>query len=219
MNLEYARLNMIEQQIRPWAVLDQTTLDTLRFLPREKFVPPAWYKLAFADIEIPLGHGESMMHPRVEARMLQALRIQTDDQCLEIGTGSGFVTACMAQMSEHVDSIDLYRDFSKQAELNLAAQGITNFNLYTDDAAQGWNGLPGKHYDVIAVTGSVPEIAQAFEQRLAIGGRLFVVVGQRTAMHALLVTRDSEDEFSRKTLFETHLKPLTGSETPPSFHF
>ncbi|MEZ5447724.1 MAG: protein-L-isoaspartate O-methyltransferase [Thiolinea sp.] len=219
MNLERARFNMIEQQIRPWDVFNQTVLDTFRFLPREKFVPSRYSHLAFADLEIPLGKGEYMMHPRVEARMLQELAIQPGDHCLEIGTGSGFVTACLAHLGQHVDSIDIRGDFSALAEERLNAIEITNFNLYNDDASQGWQGNSDKLYDVITVTGSLPEYVPAFEQRLQPGGRLFMVIGQKPAMHALLIRRDDEQEFSRKVLFETVLRPLIHAERSAVFEF
>lgn len=219
LNMDRARANMVEQQIRPWAVLDQTVLDTFRFLPREKFVPPQWQNLAFADIEIPLGHGEHMMQPRVEARMLQALAIQPSDDCLEIGTGSGFMTACMTHLGRHTDSVDLYPDLSQQAESRLHAAHLSNFKLYTDDAAYGWEGNSGKLYDVIAVTGSIPTYIPAFEQRLALGGRLFIVVGSPPAMQAMLVTREDHDTFERTVLFETVLKPLDGAEPSATFSF
>lgn len=219
MNPEHARFNMVEQQIRPWAVLNETVLDAFRFLPREKFVLPEWHSLAFADVEIPIGNNEKMMHPRVEARMLQELAIKPTDHCLEIGTGSGFVTACLAHLGQHVDSVDIHSDFSRRAEHRLESVEITNFNLYNDDACQGWQGNSDKQYDVIAVTGSVAEYITAFEERLNIGGRLFIVSGQQPAMHALLVTREAEDEYTRRAIFETSLKPLLGSESTEAFEF
>lgn len=219
MNLEHARFNMIEQQIRPWDVLDETVLDTLRFLPREKFVPAKWFNLAFADIEIPLGNGECMMHPRVEARMLQALNIQKTDSCLEIGTGSGFITACMAHLGQHVDSIDIYSEFSRRAEERLNSIEITNFNLYNDDAGQGWQGNTDKQYDVIAVTGSLPKYVPAFEQRLKENGRLFIITGHNNNMHASLITRTNSHTFEHEVLFETRLTPLSGTEPAATFEF
>lgn len=219
LNLDRARNNMVEQQIRPWAVLNQTVLNTFRFLPREKFVPVQWQSLAFADTEIPLAHGEAMMFPRIEARMLQDLDVQPNDECLEIGTGSGFVTACLAHLGKHVDSVDLYADFSQQAEKHLQAIDINNFNLYIDDASYGWEGNAGKQYDVIAVTGSIPEYNTAFEQRLTVGGRLFVIVGQAPTMHAMLITREDHRQFNRQVLFETVIKALDGAEPPAKFHF
>lgn len=218
-NLDRARNNMVEQQIRPWAVLNQTVLNTLRFLPREKFVPAQWQSLAFADTEIPLGYGETMMFPRVEARMLQDLDVQPNDECLEIGTGSGFVTACLAHIGKHVDSVDLYAELCQQAEKNLHAIDISNFKLYVDDAGYGWEGNAGKQYDVIAVTGSIPEYTTAFEQRLTVGGRLFIVVGQAPTMHAMLITREDHSQFNRQVLFETVIKALEGTESPAKFHF
>lgn len=219
LNLDRARNNMVEQQIRPWAVLNQTVLNTFRFLPREKFVPVQWQSLAFADTEIPLAHGEAMMFPRIEARMLQDLDVQPNDECLEIGTGSGFVTACLAHLGKHVDSVDLYADFSQLAEKHLHAIDINNFNLYIDDASYGWEGNAGKQYDVIAVTGSIPEYNTAFEQRLTVGGRLFVIVGQAPTMHAMLITREDHRQFNRQVLFETVIKALDGAEPPAKFHF
>ena len=219
MNLETARFNMIEQQIRPWDVLDKTVLDTFRFLPREKFVPAQWFSMAFADIEIPIGEGEFMMHPRIEARMLQALAIKPTDSCLEIGTGSGFITACMAHLGKHVDSIDIYSKFSKRAEERLDTIEITNFNLYNDDAGQGWQGNPDKQYDAIAVTGSLPVYSTAFEERLKPNGRLFMVTGTKNNMHALLVNRNEDNEFERQVLFETRLNPLIGTEPTTTFEF
>ncbi len=219
MNLEHARFNMVEQQIRPWDVLDETVLETFRFLPREKFVPAKWFNLAFADIEIPIGNGECMMHPRIEARMLQALAIGASDSCLEIGTGSGFVTACMAHLGQHVDSVDIYSEFSRLAEQRLDSLEITNFNLYNDDAGRGWLGNPDKQYDIIALTGALPEYLPAFEQRLNNHGRLFVVTGNPDNMHALLVTREEENTFKREVLFETQLNPLSGTEPSAIFKF
>ena len=219
LNLDRARTNMVEQQIRPWSVLNQTVLNTFRFLPREKFVAAQWQNLAFADTEIPLSHGEAMMFPRVEARMLQDLDVQPNDECLEIGTGSGFVTACLAHMAKHVDSVDLYADLSQQAEKNLHSVDINNFNLYIDDAGYGWEGNPGKQYDVIAVTGSIPEYTPAFEQRLTVGGRLFVVVGTAPTMHAMLITREDHSQFNRQVLYETVIKALEGTELKARFQF
>ncbi|MFN3785239.1 MAG: protein-L-isoaspartate O-methyltransferase family protein [Thiothrix sp.] len=217
MNLEQARFNMIEQQIRPWEVLDQTVLDTFSVIPRELFVPKQHRTLAFADVEIPLGHGEHMMFPRVEGRMLQALAITPQDTCLEIGTGSGFITACMAHLSKHVDSIERYEDFTRQAAERLLSLRLRNHTLYTDDALRS---LPTQQrYDVIAVTGSVPYTIPQFEQQLAVGGRLFVVIGCGATMQATLVKRETEVEFSRTALFETYLTPLVGVDDSAERNF
>jgi protein-L-isoaspartate(D-aspartate) O-methyltransferase len=217
MNLEQARFNMIEQQIRPWDVLDETILTTFGFIPREAFVPPDYKALAFADVEIPLGNGESMMHPRVEARMLQALSVSRDDNCLEIGTGSGFVTACLAHLSKHVDSVDIYEEFTRQAEERLLHQALKNYSLHTGDALRDW--VSSQLYNVIVVTGSVPAYLPRFEEQLAPGGRLFMVVGTAPAMQATLITRQPDGEFSRTVLFETSLKPLVGAASGSSFTF
>lgn len=208
MNLEHARFNMIEQQIRPWDVLDQTILETFGFIQRELFVPKIYQALAFADVEIPLEHGEHMMFPRVEARMLQTLKISPDDTCLEIGTGSGFVTACLAHLGKHVDSVDIHASFTRQAEERLFRLKLRNHALRTADALR--EGADTKQYDVIAVTGSIPHYSPHFETQLAPGGRLFIVVGQGAAMQAMLVTHESDGEFTRTNLFETHLKALVG---------
>lgn len=217
MNLEQARFNMIEQQIRPWNVLDETVLATFGFVPREDFVPTKHRKLAFADIEIPLGHGEYMMYPRVEARMLQTLGITPDDNCLEIGTGSGFVTACMAHLSKHVDSVDIHEDFTRQAEERLLSTELKNYTLHTGDALRDWTS--GQLYNVIAVTGSLPAYQARFEEQLAPGGRLFMVVGRGPSMQAMLVTRQEDDEYTRTVLFETSLKPLVGADSGNTFVF
>lgn len=215
MNLEQARFNMIEQQIRPWEVLDPKVLDVLAQVPRENFVPEAYRHLAFADLEIPLGHDQAMMAPKVEGRMLQALDVQPTDVALEIGTGSGYVTACLARLAGQVYSVEIVESFKLAAQKKLADLGIANTTLRTGDAAHGWTQLP--RYDVIAVTGSMPEYHEGFEKSLALGGRLFVVVGEAPVMEAMLITRVGEHEFSRVSLFETLLKPLTGLRKTQEF--
>lgn len=217
MNLEQARFNMIEQQIRPWDVLDETVLSTFGFIQRENFITPEYRKLAFADVEIPLGNGEYMMHPRMEARMLQALAITPDDNCLEIGTGSGFVTACMAHLSKHVDSVDIYEEFTRRAEAHLLNTELKNYTLHTGDALRDWTS--GQLYNVIAVTGSMPSYIPRFEEQLAPGGRLFIVVGTGSSMQAMLVSKQEDGEITRANLFETSLKPLVGADSGSSFIF
>lgn len=217
MNQEQARFNMIEQQIRPWDVLDETVLAAFGFIPRESFVPEVYRALAFADIEIPLGNGESMMFPRVEARILQTLAITHEDRCLEIGTGSGFLTACLAHLSKYVDSVDIHEAFTRQAEERLQVLGLKNYSLHTGDALRSWTST--QLYNVIVVTGSVPAYLSRFEEQLAPGGRLFIVVGNAPAMKAMSVERGEDDEFTRKTLFETELKPLVGAARVDTFHF
>ncbi|MEB8431545.1 protein-L-isoaspartate O-methyltransferase [Cocleimonas sp. KMM 6892] len=216
MDMEQARFNMIEQQIRTWEVLDDTVLQTMGSVPREIFVPESLKSLAYADIEVPLGNDEAMMFPRVEGRMLQELEINIDDNCLEIGTGSGYVTACMANMSNHVHSIDIYEEFLLSAEKNLAEVNVANVELEQKDAFSDWEA--GRKYDVIAITGSIPEYLPMFENLLEPEGRLFVVVGSKQVAHAMKIVK-MDDDFIRSSLFETELKPLVGKEAKPTFHF
>ncbi|MFP4079231.1 MAG: protein-L-isoaspartate O-methyltransferase family protein [Ectothiorhodospira sp.] len=218
MNLEQARFNMVEQQVRTWEVLDPRVLSVMEATPREAFVPPSHERLAYADLEIPLGHGESMMRPNVEGRMLQALEIQPSDVALEVGTGSGFVTACLAKLAAHVESVDLHQDFTQAARRRLRAQALFNVTLQSGNAAAGWTGQHPK-YDVIALTASMARYRSLFEKQLNVGGRLFVVVGEAPVMEARLVTRLGEQGFTHQRLFETCLKPLVGLEARPRFIF
>lgn len=215
MNIEQARLNMIEQQIRTWEVLDQAVLDLVASVPREQFVPDAFRALAFADTNIPLGHGEVMMAPKVEARMLQALTIQPEDRVLEVGTGSGYVTALLSRVARHVTSIDIHADLAAAAESKLRRAGAANVTLYTGNAVNGWEA--GAPYDVIAVTGSVPLLQPSFQRQLAVGGRLFVIVGEAPVMEASLITRVDDNEWATESLFETDLPPLVGAPEPERF--
>ncbi len=206
MDIEHIRFNMVEQQIRPWDVLDPMVLDLLMRLHREDFVPEQHRALAFVDMEIPLGHGETMLSPKLEARMLQELGIQRGDSILEIGTGSGYMTALLASLGRHVYSVDIAADFTRTAAARLAAHGISNVTLETGDAARGWD----KHgpYDVIVLTGSVPVLPESFQQSLNPGGRLLAVVGAAPAMHARLLTRAGGGACHAVTLFETCTTPL-----------
>lgn len=216
-NVEQARANMIEQQIRTWEVLDRRVLEVIGATPRELFAPDRYKNLAFADMEIPLAHGEKMMAPKVEARMLQALDVQPTDTVLEIGAGSGFVTACLARLAQATVSVDLYEDFTAAAGAKLRALDIGNVMLETGDAADGWP-RPGG-YDVIAVTGSLPEYRDCFERSLKPGGRLFIVVGEPPLMTAMLVTRTDAGGFHRGGLFETALRPLINAVKSDGFMF
>ena len=221
MNYEQARFNMVEQQIRPWSVLDDTVLQTMADIPRDTFIDDEFKSMAYADIEIPLAHGESMMFPRVEGRLLQELELDIDDECLEVGTGSGFVTACMATMAKHVHSIDIYDDFLQKASERLDANNISNVLLENKDILDPTQTI-NKKYDAIAVTGSLPEYIPLFEQLLKPNGRLFVVIGSGQTMHAMRVARgagDDSDKFERTSLFETELKALVGVEVKSSFSF
>ncbi len=217
MELAQARFNMIEQQIRPWDVLDQRVLDLLEALPRDAFVTEQNQSLAYADVNIALEHGEVMMPPKVEARLVQALNIQSDENVLEVGTGSGYVTAMLASLSQHVTSVDIHADFLENAKARLDAYSLSNVTLEQGDAANGKTG--DESFDVIAVTGSLPEYNQCFEKSLNIGGRLFVISGQAPIMEALLVTRVTESEWVRQSLFETDLPPLQNAKAPSSFVF
>ncbi len=214
-NIEVTRYNMIEQQIRPWDVLNLDVLEVLASTSREDFVPAQHRALAFTDMEIPLDHGEIMMAPKVEGRLLQALDITATDHILEIGTGSGYLTACLAKLGKQVDSVDLYADFTEAAKQKLAAHGIDNVTLDNADGIDSWR--QDERFDVIAITGSLPEYKHCFERSLAIGGRLFVIVGEPPVMEAMCIRRVSENEFSRRFLFETSLPPLVGATKTSAF--
>ena len=215
MDFERARFNMVEQQIRPWEVLDRTVLDLMERAPRDAFVPKDYKRLAYADIAVPIGKDEVMLSPRVEGRLLQALRIGPDDRVLEIGTGSGFLTWLLAQRAAHVTSVELEPALAERARANLAAHGVGNATVEVGDGCHGW--AHGTRYDAIAVGGSVPVQEPAFEEQLTVGGRLFVVVGTVPTMEAMLVHRTSEGEWIRESMFETVLPPLAGSEAPRRF--
>ena len=214
-NFEQARFNMIEQQIRPWDVLDQRTLDLIASVPREQFVPQDYRKLAFADINIPLAQGQVMMSPKVEARLLQALRLNPNDSVLEIGTGSGYLTALLAKVANHVDSVDIFPEFIQAAETKLTALNINNVTLQVGDAINGWN--TNVNYDVIVLTGSIPILTSHFQDQLDEGGCLFAIVGEEPIMQAQLLTRVNQTETNLEILFETVLPPLLGAVSPSRF--
>lgn len=217
MDFERARFNMVEQQIRPWEVLDQQVLDLLLRVRREDYVPEQYRALAFADMEIPLGHGEKMLQPKIEARMLQELAIKSTDRILEVGTGSGYMTALLANLGNHVYSVDIVPEFTRSAAVRLAAHGISNVTLETGDAARGWD----KHapYDVIVLTGSVPVLPKAFQKSLNPGGRLIAVVGEPPVMEAQLITHVSAGACNSVGLFETCIAPLKNALRPERFVF
>lgn len=216
MNTDFARQQMIEQQVRAWDVLDEKVLDTLKMMKRERFVPESYAAMAFADTEIPLDHGQMMMTPTIEGRVLQALLVGDKERVLEIGTGSGFLTACLAALSSHVTSIDIYADFLKTAGERLLDAEINNVELLEMDATKS---LPGGTFDAIAVTGSVQIVNDNWRQSLSIGGRLFVVVGDAPAMSALCITRAGENDWQSENLFETDLAALINGALPPQFSF
>ena len=216
MNTDFARQQMVSQQIRAWDVLDASVLQVISTVPREHFVPAGYKTLAFADTEIPIGHGQSMMTPPVEGRLLQALELGHNDNILEIGTGTGFLTACLASLAASVTSVDIHDDFLGMAARHLEESGIENVDFVTMDATQE---LPKKHYDAIAVTGSIQTFDPRYVEALRPGGRLFIVVGDAPAMDARLVRRTGDSDWRSETLFETNLTPLLHGALPPQFSF
>jgi protein-L-isoaspartate(D-aspartate) O-methyltransferase len=216
MNIDIARQKMIEQQVRAWDVFEPDVLEVLADVPRELFAPAGFEALAFADTEIPIGHGESMLTPTIEGRLLQALDIGPSDRVLEIGTGSGFVTACLAKLARNVTSIDIHEDFLERAGDLLADNGYDNVELHAMDAT---NELPAGSFDAVAVTGSIQRFDPRFVEALTQGGRLFVVVGEAPVMDARVVTRTGESDWSSDSLFETSVKPLINGALPPQFSF
>ena len=215
--MEQARFNMIEQQIRPAEVLDPTVLHIIAEVPREFFVAAAYQQLAFSDTNIPLNANQVMMSPIQEARMLQALSVQPTDTVLEIGTGSGYVTALLAKMGKHVTSIEIDQQLSSSAAHKLRDQKITNVTLEVGDGAKGWPAQAP--YDVIAVTGSLPILCEDLKLQLREGGRLFAIVGSEPAMSAKLITRINESQWSEEEMFETVIPPLINAEKPSEFVF
>ncbi|MEX0915246.1 MAG: protein-L-isoaspartate O-methyltransferase [Wenzhouxiangellaceae bacterium] len=217
MNLEQARTNMIDQQIRSWEVLDSRVLDVLREVPREEFVPARHRKLAFSDLRIPLGHNQVMMKPIEQGRLLQSLAMAGDDKVLEIGTGSGFLTACLARMAASVTSIEIIEEIADQARANLEALHVDGIELKTGDALK--TGFGEGQFDVVVVAASVASIPEPMVRWLRPGGRLFIVRGQSPAMEALVVTRTESGRLSEDSLFETDLPRLIGAEDAPVFRF
>ncbi|MBB1075462.1 protein-L-isoaspartate O-methyltransferase [Rhodoferax sp. 4810] len=220
-NFEQMRFNMIEQQVRPWEVLDERVLNVLAAFPREDFVPADYRNLAYADIEIPLGDEQSMLPPRIVGRLLQALNVQPGEQVLEIGTGSGYVTACLAQLGGQVRSLDINPMLVDTAYSRLAAHELGWLSVQTADIFAADTPIIGAPFDAIAVTGSLPdETAVAYLiAQLTLGGRLFVVIGQAPLMQAWLITRLSNGDIQRQQLFETCIPPLCNVPQPGSFVF
>lgn len=216
MKIEIAREKMIEQQVRAWDVFDPAVLKVLGKLHREAFVPRDYQALAFADTEIPIGHGQFMMTPTVEGRLLQALELTGAEHVLEIGTGSGFLTACLATLAHHVTSIEIHEGLLKRAGENLADAGLDNVNLKAIDAMKE---LPQGRFDAIAVTGSIQHFEPRFVDALKDNGRLFVVVGDPPAMDARLIRRTGDNDWHSKSLFETDIKPLINGASPHEFSF
>jgi protein-L-isoaspartate(D-aspartate) O-methyltransferase len=207
---------MIEQQVRAWEVLDGRVLEAMRKVPRELFVPQSQRYRAYADAEVPLARGQHMLRPSVAGRVLQALLPQSSERVLEIGTGSGFVTACLAFLAAHVHTYELYPELAESARTNLTTLGVRTVDVLEADALRMHGGAD---YDVIAVTASLPIYDTRFERMLSVGGRLFIVVGEAPAMEARLVTRTAADTWKTQSLFETVIDPLVNSLRPQEFTF
>ncbi len=217
MNFEQARVNMIEYQIRPWEVLDQNVLDLLYAVKREDFVPPAYRMLAFSDLEIPIGAGERMWQPKLEARVMQELAVKPTDQILEIGTGSGYFAALLAHRAQHVYSVEIHPELKASAEASLRRAGAANVTVELGDGARGWT----KHapYDIIVLTGSMPVLPPQFLQQMKVGARLFAVVGNPPVMAARLTTCTGEGIYNSIDLLETSIAPLVNALAGDRFSF
>ena len=216
MNFEVARTQMLGQQLRAWEVLDDRVLRAFAETPRENFVPPEYRDLAFADAEIPLGHGQTMLAPKVEGRVLQALQVEPIDEVLVVGTGSGYLAACLARLAKRVTSVDIFPDFGTAAAPKIAACSVHNVDLKTADALI----LPYRaQFDAVAVTASVPTpaLVEHFVAMLRPQGRLFIVVGREPAMEAELITLQPNGTTTTSSLFETVLAPLINAERPEPF--
>lgn len=216
MNFEVARTQMVNQQVRAWEVLDPAVLAVLSSVPREQFVPPRYRNLAFADTAIPLPGGQVMLTPQVEGRLLQALTIRGTDRVLEIGTGSGFLTACLARLAANVTSLEILPGLAEDGRRNLRSVSTWNADVRHVDVFQY---RPQHAFDVIAVTGSLPQYDERFQHWLADGGRMFLVTGEAPIMEARLVTRQGQEQWATTTLFETILPALLHSTAPSKFSF
>jgi protein-L-isoaspartate(D-aspartate) O-methyltransferase len=217
MNIEQARFNMIEQQIRPWNVLDQDVLDLLLIVKREDFVPADYKSLAFVDSEIPLGAGESMFTPKLEARLLQELQLKKHETVLEIGAGSGYMAALLAHKARHVTTVEILPELKTMAETNLAKAGITNVTVALGNGAQGW--AQGAPFDVIVISGGLEVLPDAFLKQVKVGGRIAALVGRAPVMSCNIVTRVSETAFETTKVFETNVKYLSGAAASSNFTF
>lgn len=219
MNIEQARFNMIEQQIRTWEVLDQDVLNLLTVVKREAFVPPAYKSLAFVDTEIPLPGGENMMAPKFEARILQETEVKKHESVLEIGAGSGYMAALLAHKARHVTTVEIDPTLKAMAEKNLADYGITNVTVEQGNGATGWAGSGSNvaPYDVIVVSGSLPVLPDGFLKQIKVGGRILAIIGRAPIMSVVKVTRDSETAYTTVKLWETNIKPLRAFEAPKRF--
>jgi protein-L-isoaspartate(D-aspartate) O-methyltransferase len=219
MDMNQARFNMIEQQIRPWEVLDPQVLELLSTVRREDFVPLAHQALAFVDMEIPLGNAANqvMLAPRVQARLLQDLAVQKTDKVLDIGTGSGFMTALLAHQAASVLSLETDSALAAQAQANLQKAGVTNVTVRQADGSQG--AAADGPFDVIVLSGSVAEVPAALLQQLTVGGRLATVVGQEPMMRATVITRNSDTSWTTTEPWDCNAPRLSGFAEPSSFKF
>ena len=215
LNFEEARHNMVVQQIQPWNVKDDKVLDLLHMVPREDFVPAHLKEQAFTDMQIPIGNGQEMLMPKLEAYILQVLQVQDKEKVLEIGTGSGYLTALLASQARHVITVDIHEEFQHKAKETLKAHNINNVTYEVGDAHLGWDAH--KPYDVILVTGSLPLLPESFQRNLNVGGRLIAFVGDDPAMEMILITRESENEWSHKVLLETSVPALINAVEPERF--
>jgi protein-L-isoaspartate(D-aspartate) O-methyltransferase len=216
LQIETARRQMVEQQVRAWEVLDERVLGVIAQVRRELFVPAAYRDLAFADAPIPLGHGQSMLPPNVDGRILQALALRPGETVLDVGTGSGFLAACLARLAGEVRSLEIFPELAAFARENLRASGVGGVGVEVFDAMTL---AETNRYDAIAVSASLPVYDARFERALKVGGRLFVVVGEAPAMEASLIRRVSDSEWLRESLFETVVAPLVNAPQPPKFVF
>lgn len=216
-DMELARFNMIEQQIRPCDVLEGRILELLKHVRREHFVPDSKKEMAFVDMEIPLGYGASMWQPKLEARALQELHLSRGDKVLEVGTGSGYLTALLSALAGHVTSVEIVLELSAMAKQHLHAYHRENLTLEVGDASHGWGN--GASYDAIVLTGSTPVLPEAFQSSLKIGGRLFAIVGDAPVMEAKLITCVAPDIYETTNIMETSVAPLQNAQQPKRFVF
>ncbi|MBL1140679.1 MAG: protein-L-isoaspartate O-methyltransferase [Proteobacteria bacterium] len=217
MDIEQARSNMIEQQIRPWEVLDLDVLGLLNEIHREDFIPDNYRELAFADINIPIGHDQATMTPKVEARLLQSLKLKSNETVLEIGTGCGYLTTLMAKSAKQVVSIDIYPDFITSANDKIIKTGLTNIEL---ESADVYSLLEQKDkYDVLVLTASLPKMDERFLNLLNDNGRLFAIIGDSPAMEACVVSKQNSSDYTIESIFDTELPALIGSEQKEVFEF
>ena len=216
-HLDQCRYNMVEQQVRPWDVLDDKVLNTLESIARDQYVPSQYLNLAYADTAIPLNDTQNMMHPIIEGRLLQLLDIQPEDDVLEIGTGSGYLTACLANLACHVETVEIDETLAKKAAQTLLEQGVLNISLSCTNGLD----LPdvNNKYNIIVLTGSINVIPQSFKNALTHNGKMFVVDGDAPVMTAHIITRTADNEWSDESIFETVLTPLVHGEQIPEFKF